>query len=80
MTFEAWMRDQYQWDEQFDMESQYSQLDMEKAFSVGRSEGIKWAERFTAEQCIEVVECQKLCHDDEILLVRSIKENFKLEI
>ena len=35
--FQKFMKDQYQRDEQFDMELQYSKLDMEKAFNAGRA-------------------------------------------
>lgn len=35
--FKSFMKDHYQWDEQFDMEPQYSQRDMEKAFESGRA-------------------------------------------
>ena len=41
MPFEKFMRAQYQWDDQFDMKPQYSQLDMEAAFNAGRKSAAK---------------------------------------
>lgn len=41
--FEKFMRKQYQWDEQFDMELQYSQQDMQEAFYNGRKAGLEEA-------------------------------------
>ena len=57
------------------------------AFTDGRAAGIAWAEKFTAEQCIEVIRgCGiTIFHIDGQIkmqnqIVKAIKEKFGLEI
>lgn len=51
--FQTFMKDQYQWDDQFDMEPQYSQQDMEKAFEAGRASS-EFERRFAIDSAAQL--------------------------
>lgn len=59
--------------------TEYKTEDMQEAFNAGRAAGVAWAERFTAEQCCQLV-ADKLYNGWMIGAAAVIKEKFGLEI
>jgi hypothetical protein len=65
----------------------FNTIDLESAFVAGRAAGIAWAERFTAEQCVETIQQHhsifKAGSWEQLALngaVEKIEDKFKLKI